>query len=370
MKRMILWAALVGTGSVVGGLLSPLLLPSAPVALAQPSPLPAAPDAVPPNLAFDATIRQVGPSVVTVDASKPANAAQQVKSSELSGSGAIVRLPGRGGLFVVTNGHVVGGAQIAQITVTLSDGGIVRPEQSWIDAESDIAVLKLPAAADLPALTLADSDRVRVGQWVLAFGSPFGLHQTVTHGIISARNRGQISLGSTIRIKEFLQTDAPINPGNSGGPLVDLAGNLVGINTAIATNNGGNSGISFSIPANLLKRVAKELLEKGVVTRGYLGMQLAPTLEPMTALKLGLTSVRGAMIDAVHPGGPASRAGLVPGDVVLKLDGIEVRDENHLINVVSALPVSQRIRLTVWRRGEAKAVDVVVGDWTQAVGRR
>ena len=142
-------------------------------------------------------------------------------------------------------------------------------------------------ADDLPTLAFADSDRARQGQWVLAFGSPFGLQQTVTHGIISARNRGQISLGNTIRIKEFLQTDAPINPGNSGGPLVDLSGRVVGINTAIATSNGANSGISFSIPANLAQRIARELLSGGIVNRAFLGLQLAPNLEAATALKLG-----------------------------------------------------------------------------------
>src|SRR5437764_613526 len=145
------------------------------------------------------------------------------------------------------------------------------------DPESDISLLQI-ADANLPAAELGDSDRVRKGQWVLAFGSPFGLNQTVTHGIISATDRGQISLGSTIRIKEFLQTDAAINPGSSGGPLVDLDGRVVGINTAIASQSGNNSGVSFSIPANLVRRIALELFTKGSVTRGYLGVQLATAL--------------------------------------------------------------------------------------------
>src|SRR5205085_4645500 len=127
----------------------------------------------------------------------------------------------------------------------------------------------------LPTAPLGDSDRARVGQWVLAFGSPFGLNQTVTHGIISARERGQISLGSTIRIKDFLQTDAAINPGSSGGPLVDLRGEVIGINTAIASQSGSSSGVSFSVPISLVKRLMTQLLEKGTVSRGYLGMQLA-----------------------------------------------------------------------------------------------
>src|SRR5207237_1741361 len=139
----------------------------------------------------------------------------------------------------------------------------------------------------LPTAVLGDSDGLHVGQWVLAFGSPFGLNQTVTHGIISAKERGQVSLGSTIRIKEFLQTDAAINPGSSGGPLVNLDGEVIGINTAIASHNGSNSGVAFSIPVNLVKRVVQQLLDHGAVVRGYLGMRLAQGFEPADARKAG-----------------------------------------------------------------------------------
>ena len=145
----------------------------------------------------------------------------------------------------------------------------------------------------MPTATLGNSDNARVGRWVLAIGSPFGLNQTVTHGIISARDRGQVSLGNTIRIKEFLQTDAAINPGSSGGPLVDLNGDVIGINTAIASHNGSNSGVAFSIPINLVKRIMNQLLTQGTVQRGYLGMQLALTFEPNDAIKLGLDRVQG-----------------------------------------------------------------------------
>src|SRR5206468_10185257 len=139
----------------------------------------------------------------------------------------------------------------------LSDGKLLRPNHIWTDPESDVAVLRLESGTDLPSAVLGDSNQVRVGQWVLAFGSPFGLNQTVTHGIISARERGQVSLGGTIRIKDFLQTDAAINPGSSGGPLVNLDGEVVGINTAIASQSGSNSGVAFSIPINLVKRIAR-----------------------------------------------------------------------------------------------------------------
>ena len=376
MTRRILLTAAVAAGSFAAGVVSPVALtPQRPLAAQSGPPLPAAPpsalpDAPPPAQPvnpdrFEAVIRKVAPCVVSVDAVKPpaANAAPgKTKPTEESGSGAMLRIDGFRGTYVVTNNHVVGGAKPGDITVTLHDGRIQQPDRVWTDPESDIALLRL-AAENLPTIDLGDSDRVRVGQWVLAFGSPFGLNQTVTHGIISARERGQISLGNTIRIKEFLQTDAAINPGSSGGPLVDMTGALVGVNTAIASNNGNNSGVSFSIPANLLKRVSRQLLEKGTVSRGYLGLQLAPTIEPAAALRLGLDRVCGAMVDGVHPSGPAAVGGLQVGDVIVKLDAVEIRDENHLINLISALPAGQRVRLTVWRAKKWQAVDVTIAEW-------
>src|SRR5204862_1894327 len=179
-----------------------------------------------------------------------------------------------------------------------------------------------------PTAPLGNSEQVRVGQWVLAIGSPFGLNQTVTHGIISARERGQVSLGSTIRIKDFLQTDAAINPGSSGGPLVNLDGEVIGINTAIASPSGGNTGISFSIPMNLVRKIAAQLLDKGKVTRGYLGVQLSSGFEGNEAIRLGLSQARGALVDGAHPNTPAATAGLKAKDVILEMDGKAVRNEN------------------------------------------
>jgi S1-C subfamily serine protease len=252
--------------------------------------------------------------------------------------------------------------------VTLSDGRIVQPARVVADPESDVSLLQL--AEQLPVAELGDSDRVNRGQYVLAFGSPFGLNQTVTHGIISATDRGQISLGSTIRIKEFIQTDAAINPGSSGGPLVDLDGKVVGINTAIASQSGNNTGVSFSIPANLVKRVASQLFEKGQVTRGYLGVQLATTIEPGEALKMGLAKVCGGLVEIVHPGTPAEAAGLKAGDVILKLEDVDLRDENHLINLISSLPPHQKVRLTVWPDRKTQPLDVTVGDWSATKTKR
>jgi S1-C subfamily serine protease len=270
---------------------------------------------------------------------------------------------------VLTNNPVIANARPLQITISLADGRLLRPGRIWADPESDVAVLRLDSADRLTPAVLGDSDQMRVGQWVLAFGSPFGLNQTVTHGIISARERGQVSLGSTIRIKDFLQTDAAINPGSSGGPLVNLEGEVIGINTAIASQNGSNSGVAFSIPVNLVKRVVRQLLEKGSVARGYLGLQLAQTFEAVDALKLGLDRAQGALVETVYPETPAASAGLRTNDVILQVDGAAMRNENHLINTISATPAGQRIRLQIWRERKALTLEAVVGDWSRAQGR-
>src|SRR5262245_54996019 len=249
---------------------------------------------------FEQIARKVSPAVVAVDASKVANTGGKGKTIEESGSGVLVRRDGGRGFLVLTNNHVIAQSPPEQITIHLSDGRVFHPARVLADPEPDVRVLLLRQRDSLPYAPLGDSDHMRVGQWVLAIGSPFGLNQTVTHGIISARERGQISLGSTIRIKDFLQTDAAINPGSSGGPLLNLDGDVIGINTAIASNNGSNSGVAFSIPINLVKRVVQQLLEKGSVTRGYLGLQLSPTFEPADALKLGMDRAQGARVEAVY----------------------------------------------------------------------
>ena len=371
---------LVVAGALMGGVVSGALFPiRTPLAAQSASPLPPPPRSLPdtPDLdqtvsapRFEAVVARIRPTVVSIDAIKPPPPTTEPgttrkKPTEESGSGVIVRFEGIAGVYAITNNHVVTGANAPDILITLADGRILRPDRVVADPESDIALLRL--ASELTAIApLGDSDQIRVGEWVLAFGSPFGLNQSVTHGIISARDRGQISLGNTIRIKEFLQTDAAINPGSSGGPLVDLNGRVVGINTAIASNNGNNSGVSFSIPVNLVKRVAQQLLSTGTVSRGYLGIQLAPTIQPATALKLGLDRVWGALVESVHPGGPAAMAGLKTGDVIVRIDNIEIRDENHLINMISRSPAGQRIRLTIWRNKQWAVADVTVAAWNQA----
>lgn len=313
---------------------------------------------------FEQVARQAAPAVVSIEATKPP-AAGKTKNLEESGSGVIIRGESEQSSYVITNNHVVTGARADQIAVSLADGRLFRPSQVWADPESDVAVLKIDRG-NLPAAVFGDSDRVRVGQWVLAIGSPFGLNQSVTHGIISARERGQISLGGTIRIKDFLQTDAPINPGSSGGPLINLDGEVIGINTAIASNNGSNSGVGFSIPINMVRRVARQLLEKGAVARGYLGLQLSQTFDATGALKLGLANGQGALVETVYPDTPAATAGVKVGDVIVQLDTTAIKSDTHLINMISAMPAGQRVRLQIWRDGRTMTADAVVGDWAQA----
>jgi serine protease Do len=356
----------------LGGLAGTALLSSRTDLNAQgrPAPPTAPPGPLAPSVLaerFEAVIRQTSPSVVSVEAVKPP-APGRTKPTEESGSGVVVRIDGVPGTLIITNNHVINGAKADQITVHLPDEKIVKPSKVWADPESDVAALKVEADGLVPA-PLADSDRVREGNWVLAFGSPFGLNRTVTHGIISARDRGQVSLGSTIRIKEFLQTDAAINPGSSGGPLVNLDGEVVGINTAIASHSGSNSGVAFAIPINMVKRVVRQLVDRGAVSRGYLGVQLAQAIEADDALRLGLDRAQGALVESVYPETPAAAAGLRGNDVILQVDAVVIRNENHLINLIAAMPVGQRVRLQVWRDRRAATVEAVVGDWNKAQAR-
>ncbi len=310
---------------------------------------------------FEAVAAKVGPAVVSIEAVKPPQSGK-TKATEDSGSGFIIQGELGKNSYVVTNNHVITGAEPAKITIGLADGRAFKAAKVWADPESDVAVLRIDKG-DLPTVKMGDSSKMHVGEWVLAIGSPFGLNQSVTHGIISAVERGQISLGGTIRIKEFLQTDAPINPGSSGGPLLNLDGEVIGINTAIASHNNTNSGVAFSIPINLARTVARELLEKGVVSRGFLGLHLAQSFDPSDALKLGLDNANGALVETVYPETPASAAGLKAGDVILQLDEKAIRNENQLINMISGLPIGQKIRLQVWRSQKVETLYATIADW-------
>jgi S1-C subfamily serine protease len=367
MRRFVL-IVFLGCCAFAGGLAGTAMAPLGRPVVAQGVPLTSPTDLARLSDRFEQVARRVLPAVVALEASKPAIRGGKARAVEESGSGVLIRLPEQRGTFVLTNNHVVQQAGPEQITVGLADSRLMKPTRVWADPESDIAILRLEAD-DLPAATLGDSDQARVGRWVLAMGSPFGLNQTVTHGIISAVNRGQVSLGSTIRIKDFLQTDAAINPGSSGGPLVNLDGEVIGINTAIASPSGSNSGVAFSIPINLVKRVQRQLMEKGAVARGYLGLQVASSFEATDAARLGLDRAQGALVETVYADTPAAAAGLRTNDVVLQVDGVPIRNENHFINLISGLAAGQRIRLQVWRDRRTVALEAVVGDWSLGQSR-
>jgi serine protease Do len=287
---------------------------------------------------------------------------------EETGSGVIVESDKSKGTFVVTNRHVVEGTELGRITIHLADGRVLHPTKVWTDKFSDVAIMQVDASSLNPA-RWGDSDRLEIGHMVLAMGSPFGLSQSLTYGIVSAKGRRALQLGETsdteLINQDFLQTDAAINPGNSGGPLINLHGEIVGINTAIASNSGGNEGIGFSIPSNLVRRVIDDLLVYGKVPRAWLGVVLDPDFKPDTARRLKLDRLRGARVLKVFPDSPAARANLQFDDVVLQFDGHEILDENHLINLVSLLPVSKRVKAVVWRGGRHVNVEVTVTDRTE-----
>jgi serine protease Do len=282
---------------------------------------------------------------------------------EETGSGVIVRSSRSTGTFVITNRHVIHNAELKDISIHLHDGRVIHPTQVRTDRDTDVAVLKV-GGANLQPGRWGNSDELKIGHMVLAMGSPFGLSQSVTYGIISAKGRRSLRLGQQggVLNQDFLQTDAAINPGNSGGPLIDLYGRIVGINTAIASNSGGNDGIGFSIPSNLVRRVAEQLLEKGRVQRAYLGVRLDPEFDERKARRLELDRLRGARVVEVYRDSPASRADLRLDDVILKFDDVVVLDENHLINLVSLTAVGTTIELTVMRNRKQQTIRIVLGD--------
>ena len=294
---------------------------------------------------------------------------QRGRLVEETGSGVVMESSKAKGFFVVSNRHVIDETPLEQISIHLHDGRVIHPTRVWTDKATDVAIMKV-APMNLHASRWGDSDRVEIGHMVLAMGSPFGLSQSVTLGIISAKGRRSLKLGETSDMinQDFLQTDAAINPGNSGGPLIDMQGQVVGINTAIATNSGGNEGIGFSIPSNLVRRVIDQLLEHGKVIRAYLGVLLDNDFNADTAARLKLDRTRGARIIKIHEKSPASRAELKIDDVILTFDGIEVLDENHLINLVSLTSVGKKVKMVVFRGGKHVTLDVTVGDreeWDQ-----
>ena len=274
------------------------------------------------------------------------------RKTQSLGSGVIVDAK-RG--LVLTNNHVI--ANAVQITVTLRDGRHLDAELVGTDPETDIALIKIPVDG-LTKLETADSDQLRVGDFVVAIGNPFGLGQTVTSGIISALSRSGLGIEG---YEDFIQTDASINPGNSGGALVNLRGELVGINTAIFSQSGGNIGIGFAIPINLALQVMEQLLDSGEVKRGFLGV-VAQDLNPDLAEAFGLAGQQGAIVAEVMADSPASEAGLMPGDIVVSINGRPVSNANEVRNRIGLLPVGEKMQFDILRNGKQKTLTVVVSE--------
>jgi serine protease DegQ len=266
------------------------------------------------------------------------------------GSGVIVSSKG----YILTNHHVVEAAD--EIEVALVDGKKLKARAVGSDPETDIAVLQVEGGS-VPAITFGDADSLRVGDVVLAIGNPFGVGQTVTMGIVSALGRSQLGINT---FENFIQTDAAINPGNSGGALIDTAGNLVGINTAIYSRSGGSLGIGFAIPASSAKQIMEQIIATGSVTRGWIGVE-AQEITPEIAESFRLSSVNGVLIAGVLRGGPAEKAGLKPGDVLVAIEGRAVKDPNSMLNLVAALVPGKPASIRLKRDNKDVEVQVAVG---------
>jgi serine protease Do len=258
---------------------------------------------------------------------------------------------------ILTNNHVVGGAR--EIQVWLADGTRYPATLVGTDLKTDLAVIRIAAKDPLPHIRFGDSDLVEVGEWVVAIGHPRGLDQTVTQGIISAKHREGITDPSSYQ--DFLQTDAAINPGNSGGPLLNLRGEVVGVNAAIVSESGGFEGIGFAIPSNMALHIATMLITKGKVERGWLGVSIQD-LTPELAKSFGLDTQRGALVAEVAKGGPGEKAGIRRGDIILSYQGKEVRNAGSLRNDVANTPVGQEVKLTVWREEKKQEVSATIGN--------
>ena len=320
--------------------------------------------AVPSTGSYSGAVTRATPSVVNIFTSKDAPRhpllsdpvfrrffGDQVpdRSSSL-GSGVIVSSSG----YLLTNHHVVEAAD--EIEVALHDGRKLLAKIVGNDPETDLAVLRVDAE-NLPAITFGSSDALKVGDVVLAIGNPFGVGQTVTGGIVSALGRTGLGINT---FENFIQTDAAINPGNSGGALVDVGGNLVGINTAIFTRSGGSMGIGFAIPVSTARMVLEQIVKSGGVTRGWIGVEVQEITPPVAeSFKLG--STRGALIAGVLRGGPADKAGVKPGDVLVEVQGRPVADPTGMLNLIAALAPGQAAKVRLKRQGQDVDATVTVG---------
>jgi serine protease Do len=268
------------------------------------------------------------------------------------GSGTIIDAEGH----ILTNNHVIAGAD--EVKVVFADNHEVVAKVVGADAKTDIAVVKVdPGAAKLQAAVLGDSDKLQVGEWVLACGSPFGLKQTVSAGIVSAVGRGNVGIAE---YEDFIQTDAAINPGNSGGPLVDLQGRIVGVNTAIASGSGGNVGVGFAIPIKMAAQVMRQLLDHGKVVRGYVGLYIADVTDKL-AQSFAYKGAGGALVQDVTAGAPGDQAGLKPGDIIVAIGGQPVLNAAEFRNAIAASAPGTEVELKIWRDREEMTKQVKLG---------
>ncbi len=303
-----------------------------------------------------------GPCIVHIDAKKQ-GAASRVGGNrfvEEAGSGIIVEDAGQ--FYVITNRHVVKDAENQRITIRLDDGRELNPRKVTSDPDTDIAVMSI-TGSNLEPARLGNSDNIMIGDFVLAIGSPFGLSRSVTFGIISAKGRRDLELGGDeIRFQDFIQTDAAINPGNSGGPLINMRGEVVGLNTAIASSSGGNEGIGFSIPINMVMFVARQLIASGEVNRAFLGVNLDSRFSADAAAQLGLPRLQGARVSGITANSPAAAGGLLVGDVVLEFNNKRVESDVHLVNLVGLTPPGEEVEVLVFRGGRTVKLRFKLGN--------
>jgi serine protease Do len=275
--------------------------------------------------------------------------------SQSTGSGFILSNDG----YIVTNAHVVDDA--SEVLVRLTDRREFKAKVVGADKRSDIALLKIEAR-DLPKVTIGDPDKLKVGEWVVAIGKPFGLENTMTAGIVSAKGRDL----PQENLVPFIQTDVAINPGNSGGPLFNLRGEVVGINSLIFSRTGGYMGLAFAVPIDIAMNTVKQLQDKGRVTRGRIGVQIQEVTKE-AAEAFGLKSAMGALVNSVERDGPAAKAGVESGDIIIKVDNRDVRSSNDLPRIITAVRPGTSVRLTVWRKGVTKEIAVTVAEMPQDV---
>jgi Do/DeqQ family serine protease len=317
--------------------------------------------------AFTTLVKQVTPSVVNISTISKKKLVQPLfqfspffhdffdgeqpryRRDTSLGSGFIINSDG----YILTNDHVVRDAET--IKVKLSNDTVYTGKVVGSDPKTDIAVIKIDSKEPLPVAVLGDSSKLQVGQWAIAIGNPFGLDRTVTVGVVSATGRSNMGIET---YEDFIQTDASINPGNSGGPLLNIYGEVIGINSAIVATG---QGIGFAIPVNMAKHVVEQLISKGTVSRGWLGVSIQPVTEDIAA-SFGLKKAAGALVNQVVDGSPAAKAGIKQGDIIRAIDGTEVKEVSQLQRLVGDLPVGKRVKVTVFREGKEVTLSLVIGN--------